>query len=80
MWHMDTCSSCGALRHGRYDGYRGDVVNPRTSRLLTANRLAAARSSGSGRSSVRIDAGAVVLAVGVVLLVLGPCPGWLALG
>jgi hypothetical protein len=81
MWHIDTCSSCGSIRRGGYDGYRGDVVNPRMSHYLTTRRLPATGAAGPcrGRLPVRIDVNSVVLLAGIVLLVLGPCVGWLVL-
>jgi hypothetical protein len=80
MWHIDTCSSCGSIRRGGYDGYRGDVVNARTSRYLTARRPATGTAGPyRGRLPVRLDVNSVVLLAGIVLLVLGPCVGWLVL-
>ena len=81
-WHMDRCPSCGLIHRGRYDGYRGDVLVPRTSSYLTANRLSPPRTAGlvPGRSWGRIDVNSVVLLAGVVLLLAGPPVGWLFLG
>ena len=75
MWHMDTCSSCGTIRRGGYDGYRGDVVNRRTSRYLTARRAPGTGTIGPAR----LDVNSLLLLAGIVLLVLGPSVGWLVL-